>query len=129
MSTGGFTLTGGSPYRVGTVVPLAARTNISGGQFVIMSGNLAMVAPVDSLWPIGVCQATVASGGTANVIINGISPQVSEGTIAIGGCCQMGHGAAQNCVKPADATVVVSGVRLFGVLASAGSEGTVFVQF
>lgn len=117
-------LAAGSPYGKGVVVQMTARNIISGGMFVIASGGLAMSAPTSSQYPIGVAQATTVSGATVSVLIHGIVPMISEGTIAIGGGVRMGAGGAQNCVV---AGTIGSGVRVMGTLSSAGSEGTVFV--
>ena len=116
----------GSPYGEGVIVSLSARSNISGGMFVSASGGLAYAAPASTLYPIGIALpgTDVASGGTVSVITHGIAAVVAEATVAIGEACIMGAGAAQNCVLPADTS---SGLRLFGVLAAAGSEGTVFI--
>lgn len=117
-------MSAGSPFGNGTIVQLTARTIISGGQFVSASGNLAYSAPASTKWPIGIAEATAASGGVVNVITNGIAPAIAEGTIAIGAPAMMGAGGAQNCVVAATAG---SGIRTFGVLATGGSEGTVFI--
>ena len=117
-------LAAGSPYGKGVCIQLAARTNISGGTFVIASGNLAMAAPASSLSPLGVAQATVASGGTVTITTHGVVPVVAEGTIAIGCAAMMGAGAALNTVVAATAA---SGLRTYPVLSSVGSEGTVFI--
>ena len=105
---------------------LAARSNISGGMFVSASGGLAYAAPINTLYPIGIALpgVDVASGGTVNVITHGVAAVVAEATCAVGQAVIMGAGAAQNTVLPADTS---SGLRLFGVLQAAGSEGTTFI--
>lgn len=120
-----FTLSVGSPYGKGMVIPMTARTIISGGQWVSASGGLAMAAAAATLSPLGVAEpgTTAASGGTVNVIIHGVVPMIAEGTIALGGGCEAGAGGALNCVKPHAAG---SGTN-YPTLSSAGSEGTVFV--
>lgn len=116
--------TAGSPYNTGWItIPLAARSNISGGMWVTASGGKAFAGPAAALKPLGVAQSTVASGGTVQVIIKGIVPMVAEGTVAVAGGCEVGAGAALNTVKPHAAG---SGA-IFSTLDSAGSEGTVFV--
>lgn len=129
----GYVANVGSPYGMGLVVPMTARTVISGGMFVSASGGLAYAAPASSKWFVGIAVPgqTAASGGTVNVIINGIAPVIIEGTVAVGASVQMGAGAGLNCVQPADATKVVSGLRLAGMLDSATSGTTVtgFIQF
>ena len=119
-------LAAGSPFGKGVVIQLSARSNISGGTFVSASGNLAFAAPANTLFPIGVAEqgTDVASGGTVNVITHGIVPVIAEATIAIGQGVIMGAGAALNTVLPTDTS---SGLRVFGVLAAAGSEATVFI--
>jgi hypothetical protein len=116
----------GSPFSTGYAVQLTARTNISGGTFVSASGNLAYAAPADTLYPIGVSVpgTDVASGGTVNVITHGVVPVIAEGAVAIGEGVIMGGGAALNTVLPSDTS---SGLRVFGVLDAAGSEGVVFI--
>jgi len=119
-------LSAGSPYGKGIVVQMSARSNISGGMFVIASGNLALAAPASTKHPLGVAEpgTDVASGGTVNIITHGIVPVVAEGTIAIGAAAIMGAGAAQNCVLPASST---SGLRTFSTLDAGGSGATVFI--
>jgi hypothetical protein len=124
-ATNGFVAGVGSPYNTGLVVPLTARTIISGGMFVSASGGLAMSAPTSTLWPIGIATATAQSGATVNVLIQGIAPVIAEGTIAAGASCMMGAGAAQNCIL---AVTAASGIRKFGVLDAVASGGTVFIQ-
>lgn len=119
-------LSAGSPYGQGITIQLTARSNISGGQFVSASGGLAYAAPTDTLYPIGIAQpgTDVASGGTVTVITHGVAAVIAEGTVAVGEACIMGGGAARNTVVAADTS---SGLRLFGVLQAAGSEGTTFI--
>ena len=116
----------GSPYGEGVIVSLTARSNISGGMFVSASGGLAYAAPINTLYPIGIALpgVDIASGGEVSVITHGVAAVVAEATVAVGEAVIMGAGAAQNCVLPADTS---SGLRLFGVLDAAGSEGTVFI--
>ena len=108
------------------IISFAARSNISGGMFVSASGGLAYAAPINTLYPIGIALpgVDVASGGTVNVITHGVAAVVAEATCAVGQAVIMGAGAAQNTVLPADTS---SGLRLFGVLQAAGSEGTTFI--
>lgn len=119
-------LAAGSPFGKGVVIPMSARNNISGGMFVSASGNLAIAAPTSTLFPIGVAEpgTDVASGGTVQVIIHGVAAVIAEETVKVGEGCIMGAGAAQNTVLPADTS---SGLRIFGVLDAAGSEGAVFI--
>ena len=119
-------LTMGSPYGKGVTVTLTARSNISGGMFVSASGGLAYAAPASTLFPIGVAEpgTDVASGGTVEIITHGVVAVVAEEAVAVGEGCIMGAGAAQNTVLPSDTS---SGLRVFGVLDAAGSEGTVFI--
>ena len=116
----------GSPFGYGVVIPMTARSNISGGMFVSASGNLAYAAAASTKHPIGMAQpgTNVASGGTVNVVTHGVVPAVAEGTIAVGAPAMMGAGAALNCVIAATAA---SGLKTFSVLDTAGSEGTVFI--
>lgn len=116
-------LQAGSPFGRGTILQMTARSNISGGMWVLSSGNLAY-AGVEGA-PIGVAKpgTNVASGGTVDVIIQGVVPMVAEGTIAVGVPVNPGAGAALNCVKAAAAGSALN----YSVLSSAGSEGTVFV--
>lgn len=117
----------GSPYGMGLVVPMTARTIISGGTWVGMSGGLAMAGPASMKQPLGVSVpgVTTASGGTVNVIVYGIVPVIAEGTIAINAPCMVGAGAALNCVVASDSG---SGTRSFSTLSSVGSEGVVFIR-
>lgn len=117
----------GSPYGKGMVVQMTARAAVSGGQFVMASGNLVFPAVASTKFPLGIAQPglNVASGGTVNVIMRGIVPVVAEGTVAIGCSAIMGSGAGLNTILPADAG---SGTRLFGVLDAAASGGTVFIM-
>lgn len=118
-------ITAGSPFGYGLAIPLTARTNISGGMWVSASGNLAMAAAALAQTPIGVAQpgVNVASGGTVNVIIKGVVAMVSEGTVVIENGCCVGAGAALNTVRP----FVAGSSTNYATLASAGSEGVVFV--
>lgn len=123
----------GSPYGMGLVVPFTARSNISGGMFVSMSGGLAYAAAASTLQPIGVAVpgANVASGGTVNVVINGIVPAIAEGTIAVNAAAMMGAGGGLNTVAPYNvASASVSGARLFSTLDSvtSGTTSTVFIR-
>lgn len=120
------TLAAGSPFGKGVVIQLGARSNISGGTFVSASGNEAFAAPANTLFPIGIAEpgTDVASGGTVNVITHGVAAVIAEATVAVGEGVIMGAGAALNTVVPTDTS---SGLRVFGVLAAAGSEATVFI--
>jgi hypothetical protein len=120
------TLGVGSPYGKGIVVQFTARSNISGGTWVSMSGGLALAGPASVGAPIGVAEpgTDVASGGTVNVITHGIVPLVAEGTIAQGEPVRAGAGTALN-------TVVKAGngsCLIFPALDAAGSERTVFIR-
>lgn len=125
-TTDDFVLGAGSPYGQGVVVPLTARSNISGGMFVSASGGLAYAAPADTLYPLGIAQpgTDVASGGTVQVITHGVAAVIAEAAVKVGEGCIMGGGGALNTVTPADTS---SGLRVFGVLQAAGSEGTTFI--
>jgi len=118
-------LTMGSPYGYGVEIVMTARSNISGGTWVTASGGLALAGPAAALTPIGVSRPgiNVASGGTVNVIVKGIVPMISEGTVLQAGGVECGAGAALNAVKPHAAG---SGTN-YATLDSAGSEATVFV--
>lgn len=120
-------LAAGSPYGKGEVIQLSARGIISGGMFVIASGGKALAAPASTLHPLGIAQATVASGGTVTIQTKGLYPVVAEGAIAIGGAAMMGAGGALNTVVGVSAALAASGVRTYGVLDAVGSEGTVFI--
>ena len=126
VSSNNVLLSAGSPYGKGIVLQMTARGVISGGQFVMGSGNLAMVAAASSKAPLGVALpgVNVASGGTVNIIHKGVVPVVAEGTIAIGAPAMMGAGAGLNCVNAADAG---SGTRTFPVLDAGASGSTVFI--
>lgn len=92
----------GSPYGYGTVIQMTARSNISGGMWVTASGGLALAGPAAAMAPIGVAQpgTNVASGGTVNVIVQGIVPMIAEGTVAQANGVEVGAGTGLNCVKP-----------------------------
>lgn len=129
----GFVASAGSPYGQGLIVPLVARSNISGGMFVACSGGLAFAAAASTLQPLGVAVpgTNVASGGTVNVILNGIAPVILEGTVAVGGALTMGAGGGLNCVVPYNvASASVSGARLFSALDSgtSGTATTIFIR-
>jgi hypothetical protein len=121
---GNLVLGAGSPWSVGTVIPMTARGIVSGGMWVVGSGNgLVLAAAASTKAPLGVALNTAASGASVNVLIHGIVPMIADGTIALGGGCMVGAGAALNTVSP---HVAGSGVQ-FRALSTAGSEGTVFV--
>lgn len=122
----GYIHTIGSPYGVGTMIPMTARGIISGGMFVAASGGLAFAAPASTKHPIGVAQpgTDVASGGIVNVIIHGVVPVTVEGTIVMGEGAQMGAGAGLNCIAP----YVAGSARVFQTLDSA-SSGTAVKTF
>ena len=114
----------GSPYSQGVKIQLTARQIISGGMWVTASGNLAIAGPASAAVPLGIALATVASGGTVDILTHGLYPVIAEGTIAVSAPAMVGAGTALNTVVAATAA---SGLRTFALLASAGSENTVFV--
>ncbi len=120
-----FANTAGSPFGKGLTWTFTTRSNISGGQWVSFSGNLAYAAPASTKVPAGMAEpgTDVASGATVNVILRGIVPVIAEGTIAVGAPCIMGAGTALNTVLAATAA---SGVRVFSLLDAAGSESVAF---
>jgi len=121
-----FVLGAGSPYGKGITASFIARSDISGGMFVNMSGGLAYAADASSKWPIGVAEpgADVASGSSVNVIVRGVASVIAEGTIAVGAPAMMGAGGDLNTIV---AVTAASGVRTYGVFDTAGSEGAVFI--
>lgn len=116
-------LTTGSPYGRGTILQMPARSDITGGMWVLGSDNKAY-AGVEGA-PIGVAKpgTNVASGGTVDIIVQGVVPMIAEATIAVGVPVRPGAGGALNCVMP----LAAGSAHSYPVLSSAGSEGVVFV--
>lgn len=128
LNVSGISYSVGSPYGFGITIPLLARTNISGGMWVSCSGGLALAGPASVKAPIGVAKpgTNVASGGTVQVIINGIVPMIAEGTILQGGGAMPGAGAGLNCVQPHAAGSALFYATLDS--AASGTTSTVFVR-
>lgn len=116
--------TTGSPFSTGVTQTLTARSNISGGTWVTMSGGLAFAGPASAMSHLGVSLpgVNVASGGVVTVITQGFVAMVADGTIAVGGGAQPGAGAALNTVSPH-----VAGSAMFVHSDVAASGATVFI--
>lgn len=116
----------GSPYSTGIVYPFTARTVITGGMWVTLSGpGLAMGSPaLVAAPPIGVALATAGSNATVNVLVHGIYPFVAEGTVEAGDVVKKGVGVALN-------TVLTGGSPSYGAVGQAitrgASEATILV--
>lgn len=126
LSGGNIVFANGSPFNTGVVWNFTARTNITGGMWVSMSGNLALAGPASVGAPMGVALTTTASGGVVPVILHGVVPMIAEGTIVAGAPVQAGAGAGLNTVIP---SVAGSGLK-FAPLDSAasGTTSTVFIK-
>lgn len=117
----------GSPFGMGNVIQLTARTIITGGMWVSTSGNsLALAAGASTVYPLGVARATAGSNATVDVVTDGIVALVAEATIEGGAGVIMGAAGALNGVVGAGSPTAL-GVR--GVAVNrAVSGGDIFIR-
>lgn len=92
----------GSPYNEGiTFKGWKAEAVITGGMWVI--GSKGVLKPENVQAPFGVAKATVASGATCEVLVNGPVYMTAQANIGAGEMVAVGSAAVMNLCTPAGA--------------------------
>lgn len=116
----------------GLVIPVPASTIITGGQwasFVSGTNTTIAAATAATVNPFGICTTTVASGGTANILVRGVFAMIAEGTIAIGDRVSIGAASSLTTVLALGSATSMQGNAVGKALntSASGTTATVLV--